>query len=50
VEEITYEEMQRLVKNVKRSALHLKARDAYGTETELPYMAKWARGEPDGRA
>jgi hypothetical protein len=22
-------------------------RDAYGTETELPYMAKWAAGEPD---
>ena len=22
-------------------------RDAYGTAVELPYMAKWAAGEPD---
>lgn len=30
-----------------REAIHLETRDAYGTEVELPYMAKWARGEHD---
>ena len=30
-----------------REALHLEMRDAYGTAVELPYMAKWASGEPD---
>lgn len=24
-----------------------KTRDCYGTETELPHLAKWRRGEPD---
>jgi hypothetical protein len=28
-------------------AAHLETRDAYGTAVELPYMAKWAAGEPD---
>jgi hypothetical protein len=28
-------------------AVHLETRDAYGTAVELPYMAKWAAGEPD---
>ncbi|GAA3298438.1 hypothetical protein GCM10020218_086080 [Dactylosporangium vinaceum] len=27
--------------------MHLETRDAYGTETELPHMAAWRRGEPD---
>lgn len=27
--------------------VHLETRDAYGTAVELPYMAKWAAGEPD---
>jgi hypothetical protein len=30
-----------------REAAHLEMRDAYGTATELPYMARWAAGEPD---
>jgi hypothetical protein len=30
-----------------REAVHLEMRDAYGTAVELPYMAKWAAGEPD---
>lgn len=30
--------------------MHLETRDAYGTETELPYLAKWRRGEPDDLA
>jgi hypothetical protein len=47
VQEITYDEFQDLLSSVKRSAVHLETRDSYGTETELPYMAKWAAGEPD---
>jgi hypothetical protein len=27
--------------------VHLETRDAYGTETELPHIEKWRRGEPD---
>ena len=30
-----------------REAAHLEMRDAYGTATELPHMARWAAGEPD---
>lgn len=30
-----------------RQAVHLEMRDSYGTATELPYMARWAAGEPD---
>jgi hypothetical protein len=47
VQEITYDEFQDLLSSVKRSAVHLETRDSYGTETELPHMAKWAAGEPD---
>ena len=39
-----------LLRTFERESLHLEARDAYGTETELPYMAKWASGEPDDLA
>lgn len=46
-QQIDLEEMRRLVKAIKKSAVHLETRDAYGTVTELPYMAKWAAGEPD---
>lgn len=45
--QINYEEMQQLVKAARRSVVHLETRDAYGTATELPHMAKWAAGEPD---
>lgn len=31
-------------------ALHLEMHDSYGTQTELPHMAKWAAGEPDDLA
>ena len=27
--------------------MHLETRDAYGTEVELPHLARWRRGEPD---
>ena len=30
--------------------MHLEMRDSYGTETELPQMARWAAGEPDDLA
>jgi hypothetical protein len=36
-----------LVKGFGREAIHLETRDAYGTEVELPHMAKWARGDYD---
>ncbi|WP_194829613.1 DUF6879 family protein [Nocardia sp. XZ_19_231] len=40
-------EFDRLLTEFQHSAVHLETRDAYGTETELPYMAKWAAGEHD---
>jgi hypothetical protein len=39
-----------LVSGFEREAIHLETRDAYGTAVELPYMAKWAAGEPDDLA
>lgn len=47
VEEITEDDLTELTGSFGRSMVHLETRDAYGTETELPQMAKWARGEPD---
>jgi hypothetical protein len=47
VPDITYAEFQDLTASIQRSAVHLETRDGYGTETELPHMAKWAAGEPD---
>jgi hypothetical protein len=47
VPEITYDQFQQLTASVRRSAVHLETRDAYGTQTELPHMARWAAGEPD---
>ncbi len=47
MEDITLDEFRRLLREFKRSAVHLETRDAYGTETELPHLAKWAAGEPD---
>ncbi|MFD7156457.1 DUF6879 family protein [Kribbella sp. NPDC059898] len=47
MEAITNDDLQELLKTFKRSSIHLETRDAYGTEVELPYMAKWAAGEPD---
>jgi hypothetical protein len=39
-----------LLTSFEREAVHLEQRDAYGTEVELPHMAKWLRGEPDDLA
>lgn len=47
MDEITDDDFQELLKTFKHSSAHLETRDAYGTEIELPHMAKWAAGEPD---
>jgi uncharacterized protein DUF6879 len=47
VEEITEDDLTALTAGFKRSMVHLETRDAYGTQAELPHMAKWAAGEPD---
>lgn len=47
MDDISLDEFRRLLNDFKRSAIHLETRDAYGTETELPHMAKWAAGESD---
>lgn len=41
------DEFDRLLSGFERESIHLETRDAYGTAVELPYMAKWAAGEPD---
>ncbi|MFC4072243.1 DUF6879 family protein [Actinoplanes subglobosus] len=46
----TYEDLNGLCRGIRKSFVHLETRDAYGTEVELPHMAKWARGEPDDYA
>jgi hypothetical protein len=46
----TYEDLNDLCRGIQRSFVHLETRDAYGTEVELPHMAKWARGERDDYA
>ncbi|RDI54599.1 hypothetical protein DFR68_102728 [Nocardia mexicana] len=40
-------EFDRLLTEFDTAAVHLETRDAYGTAVELPYMQKWADGEPD---
>lgn len=47
MQEIADGDLQQLLKVFKRSSVHLETRDAYGTEIELPHMARWAAGEPD---
>ncbi|MGH3673402.1 MAG: DUF6879 family protein [Pseudonocardiaceae bacterium] len=47
---ITDEEFDMLLSGFEREAIHLETRDAYGTATELPHMAKWAANEPDDLA
>jgi hypothetical protein len=43
-------ELKELCLGIRKSFVHLETRDAYGTETEQPHMAKWKRGEPDDLA
>lgn len=44
---ITDDEFDRLLTDFARESVHLETRDAYGTQVELPHMAKWAAGVPD---
>jgi hypothetical protein len=45
---VSDEELDELLRSgFDREAVHLEARDAYGTAVELPHMAKWAVGEHD---
>jgi uncharacterized protein DUF6879 len=43
----SHDELNELCRGIRRSFAHLETRDAYGTEIELPHMAKWRRGEPE---
>ena len=45
--QISDQEFDDLLGSFERELVHLEMRDAYGTSVELPYMAKWAAGEPD---
>jgi hypothetical protein len=47
VRSINEGEFDLLLRTFDRSSAHLETRDAYGTLTELPHMARWAAGEPD---
>ncbi len=46
----SYNDLNDLCNGITKSFVHLETRDAYGTEVELPHMAKWRRGEPDDYA
>ena len=41
---LRYEEFAALFPQLKHEALHPEMRDSYGTETEIPHLAKWAAG------
>ena len=43
----SYDDLNALCRGITTSFVHLETRDAYGTEVELPHMAKWRRGEAD---
>src|SRR5882724_2119550 len=44
---LTQREYHDALKRFDHQSRHVEMRDAYGTETELPQMARWAAGEPD---
>ena len=44
------DELRQLSRGIQNSFVHLETRDSYGTETELPHLARWRRGEPDDYA
>lgn len=46
----SYGDLNRLCRGIRQSFVHLETRDSYGTEVELPHLAKWRRGEPDDYA
>jgi hypothetical protein len=41
------DELRQLCRGIQTEFVHLETRDSYGTETELPHLARWRRGEPD---
>jgi hypothetical protein len=43
----TSDDLKQLCVGIKRSFVHLETRDSYGTDVELPHMAKWQRGQSD---
>lgn len=45
--EVSHDDLNALCRSIKKSFVHLETRDAYGTDTELPNMAKWRKGERD---
>jgi hypothetical protein len=47
MERISYADFDALFSVFKREAIHLEMRDSYGTDVELPHLAKWKKGEPD---
>ncbi len=47
MELISGEERDRYFSGFQREALHLEMRDAYGTQAELPHLAKWLAGDAD---
>lgn len=44
---VSHEDLNDLCRGIKKSFVHLETRDAYGTDAELPHMAKWRKGEHD---
>lgn len=44
---VTAEERDGLFRTFRREALHLETRDSYGTQAEIPHLAKWMAGESD---
>lgn len=50
LELIGKEERDQHFASFQREVLHLEMRDAYGTQVELPHLAKWLAGEPDDKA
>ena len=48
--QLSQEAFDRLFEDFEHESLHLEMRDSYGTEAELPQLARWAAGEPDDLA
>ena len=44
------DELRQLSRGIRKSFAHLETGDSYGTETELPHLARWRLGEPDDYA
>lgn len=43
----SYDDLNGLVRGIRKSFVHLETRDAYGTTIEQPHIETWRRGEPD---